>query len=761
MARPAFVIGLGGTGQWVLTYLKSELMELNGGVMPSEVQLLGFDTQSPDVNMLGAGGAANGDARMGQVTDAQVGNIRLDKNNEFIKIGCQLYDVIRKIRNATPPRPEFEWLDTAYLQNLGAAVCDTNHGAGAYRQLGRLSLFNQVEAVYHRLYQGMQRGQEETKKWGLGDGGGQQYSLSVIVVTSLAGGTGAGIFIDIAWLLRTAARSLNFFNYNLSAFIVMPTAWEQAGQSTDKRLRSYAAWKELDRFMLNPVNTQDPPKIVYLPNATPPLEAVCDTRIFDNTYLVDPARSVNSLALRRPEDSTYPVTAQVIASLLDNHIGEVMAKDMSNVAAHIGQIPYDVYHHSAGAFTFKTPHNFIKQQCFNEYSTAVLERFLEPNYGPSGEAIGIREDRNQEAQPATTPHGASAFLLADKHGNLQNNALLPHIEMVSGKGSELNKYAVEEALKVVDRRGATFQALTTKVIDPKLSTELNTLVNERIWQVVPPSGDRPNATPNEIKQDVVKAVEAKDEEWFGKPEYVVIPIAPPTKFLTRVTEGSKVQVLRKTASDLADNYKALLKEWTSRQLNGLNADPSIAKGGKLGYVIGVYEQLDAKFNKYLTYLENVKEQIAEEQTRAKRTAGRNNARKIYNLMAGKECSFAFFDRNVHPKAREAERDYLRISDKLFEYYLSEFVLFSLEEAVRAMQKFTKASKENLTGWVRLLATGKHDGDPEKHYNGLYDFAWTIVRRGVNGLQSEINMGNPNFEANQELAGVQQMLNVQA
>jgi hypothetical protein len=32
---------------------------------------------------------------------------------------------------------------------------------------------------------------------------------------------------------------------------------------------------------------------------------------------------------------------------------------------------------------------------------------------------------------------------------------------------------------------------------------------------------------------------------------------------------------------------------------------------------------------------------------------------------------------------------------------------------------------------------------------------------VNGLQSEINMGNPNFEANQELAGVQQMLNVQA
>ena len=56
MARPAFIIGLGGTGQWVLTYLKSELMELNSGVLPSEVQLLEFDTQSLDVKLLGAGG---------------------------------------------------------------------------------------------------------------------------------------------------------------------------------------------------------------------------------------------------------------------------------------------------------------------------------------------------------------------------------------------------------------------------------------------------------------------------------------------------------------------------------------------------------------------------------------------------------------------------------------------------------------------------------------------------------------------------------
>ena len=36
MTRPAIVIGLGGTGQWVLTYLKKDLLEIGEGVMPDE-----------------------------------------------------------------------------------------------------------------------------------------------------------------------------------------------------------------------------------------------------------------------------------------------------------------------------------------------------------------------------------------------------------------------------------------------------------------------------------------------------------------------------------------------------------------------------------------------------------------------------------------------------------------------------------------------------------------------------------------------------
>ena len=44
MPRPTVVVGLGGTGQWVLTWLKRDLMLANNGEMPGNVQLLEIDT---------------------------------------------------------------------------------------------------------------------------------------------------------------------------------------------------------------------------------------------------------------------------------------------------------------------------------------------------------------------------------------------------------------------------------------------------------------------------------------------------------------------------------------------------------------------------------------------------------------------------------------------------------------------------------------------------------------------------------------------
>ena len=762
MAIPSLVIGLGGTGQWVLTYLKNDLQEANGGEMPKDVQLLGIDTQLSDVQLLKAGAQRDGDQRMNTLTDAQVGAVRLDKISEYFQIGEPLYDFILRIHRQDPKPEEFAWLDTDYLIGLGPGPCSTIYGAGAFRQLGRLSLFNKVDLLYNRLQQAISRGSNATANRVMNYGGGQNQAMrmEIIIVTSLAGGTGAGIFMDVAWLVRAAAEAMNYHYYKLTGYFVMPTAWEQQGHSTDKRLRAYAAWQELNRFMLPPVEVNNPTRIVYLPNTNPPLAAEYDRRVFDNAYIIDPDRTGNSLTAFRPEDATYPVVAQAISGSLDDTLGQLISLDNSNNDTAIGTLPRGVYYSSVGAFTFKTPVHFTKSQMLNEYRLATLEQLIAPNYGPSGEAIGVRRDRNTEATPATVEAGARAFLSSAQHHNIDNNALLPEIQTVSGKGEELNMHVINEANKIVNRNGGTFTAFTTHVNDADLQTRLTQLVNENIWHVVRPSGDRPNATPWEIKQEVLNGVEVKDVEWFGQWGNVPDPRNPGFQIQTRITEGTKVRLLREAGDAIVRNFRALLKEWSAIQLNGLDNDPVKAKSGKLGYLLGVYEELNKKFDAYLNYLNLLNMKIAENNTRVRLSNARDAARRNYDKLAGKECVFAFFDNNVHPHAREAERTYLRTTNKLFEYYLSESIITESAAVVRAMQRFTLESKKKLEEWVMVLATGKQDGDPDKRFNSLYNYGWGIVRTGENGLQAEIRRGNPSFANNRQLRGVQQMLDTQ-
>ncbi len=763
MARSALVIGLGGTGQWALTFLKKDLMESNDGVMPADVQLLAVDTQLLDVQLYSTRDYTANDSWMGHMTGTGVGNVRIDPIREFFQLWGPSYDLIKEIHQESPRSEEYKWLDTGYfLDFLGIDQEDWEKIAffGSNRQLGRLSLFNQVGRFYNGIRQAISAWDQATanRMMLFGD---QPYPLrdrlEVVIVTSLAGGTGSGIFLDVAWLVRAAAKSLNVAQYFLTGYLIMPTAWEQQGPSTDKRLRAYAAWQELNRYMLPPMNTQTYEKIKY--NANPLIEAEYDRRIFDIAYIIDPGPPAQNLSAMRPEYGTFPVVAQAISALLDDHLGQMISLNCSDLLPLLGFIPPAVYYSSVGAFTFKTPEHFSKQQIVNEYKLAVLEHLIAPNFGPAGQVTGIRKDRNTEATPSTVDYGAQSFLSSDQHNMINNNALLPEIQTVSAKGEDLMMYVIEEGNKVVNRAGGTFKALVTKVNDPDLQRQLDDAINENIWHVVRPSGDRPNATPRGIKQEVLKGVNDRDVEWFGQWGYVPDPNNPSIQMLTRITEGSKVRLLREAADAIVKDYKVLLKEWSAIQLNGIDSDPAKAKSGKLGYLIGVYEELDRKFDAYLSFLARLKDRLSENRTRVKLTDARDLARKRYDMDAGKECIFAFFDNNVHPHAREAERGFLRATNKLFEYYLSEAVIESLSRAVQSIQEFTKKSKNKLDQWEISLAVGKEDGDLNKRFRSVYNYGWSVVQTEMDGFHAEVRRGNPDFEKKHQLTGVQKVLNV--
>lgn len=747
MAQPALIIGLGGTGQWVLTLLKKDLLEIKNGQGLSNVKLLGIDTQLPEVNLAGVDNF-KGDDRLKGLTNAKIGNVSLDRNLEFLQIGEPLYDKIRSIHNSNPKLAQFDWLDTQTLVGLGPISCNTIVGAGMYRQLGRLSLFNNVTKVYAQINKKLSELRPLLE--------GRQ--LQVYIITSIAGGTGSGTFIDIAWLTRAAANSIGLTNYQLSGFIVLPTAWEKNGPDRRKRIRSYTAWKELDRFMsIRDIGDSSHQKIVYDPQTG--LEVTCDRPVFDVTYLFDQNRHTTPLSNFSAEDATFPAIAQAISTMLDDVSGNAYAQHLINVMLAQGtSLPRGVYHNSLGSYSIKTPVNYARQQIYSEMTFAALERLTEPSIDLSGLAIGVRSDKNLEAQPNDLNTGTDRFMRADKHGDTIGNALLSHIAVISGQGTDLTSYADQESKKIVDRTGATFSAFTAMITDPALKPKIDALKADRVWNHVKPSRDR-NLTPAKNKADLKSGIENLDTQWFGQWGRKRNPLNPAIEEEVRLNEGSKDKDLRELKDYLVRNYKGLLRNWSLIQLNGTDADAYIAKGGKIGYVMGVYETILRRFDAYKAYLTKLKERIDLNRTKSIRIQNRDSALKNLDRLASKECIFAFFDDNVSPKAREAERDYLRRTDKLFEFYLAESMIQSMEQAVLEMRLFTEKSLQELDAWVELLVQGNQLGESQTRYRSVYNYSFDIVRQGTNGLEKELARGNPHFETDRNLMGVEQLIDM--
>ena len=86
MTQPAIIIGLGGTGQWVTTFIKKELMEENHGVLPAEVRLLCFDTFSSPANY-----------DFANAPDVENNKIGLELHSELINLSCDLYDFGKQV----------------------------------------------------------------------------------------------------------------------------------------------------------------------------------------------------------------------------------------------------------------------------------------------------------------------------------------------------------------------------------------------------------------------------------------------------------------------------------------------------------------------------------------------------------------------------------------------------------------------------------------------------------------------------------------
>lgn len=239
LASPTLIIGLGGTGAEVLSRVRDQFFSALG---PLEnypvVRYLWLDT------------------------DTQQATHTSNWYKRHQQFANQLRFQASERVDMTVPDTEF------YLSHLSNhphiarwiypflnSKTSINEGAGQIRAYGRLALFHNVDAIVAKLDKALSDitaldAERRARANGLET---TQNNVNIILVGSVAGGTGSGTYLDMAYLVRQHLRKLGGTRKaNLIGYLVLPSVF--GGTSTLSRLyaNGYAALMELNHFNYSP-----------------------------------------------------------------------------------------------------------------------------------------------------------------------------------------------------------------------------------------------------------------------------------------------------------------------------------------------------------------------------------------------------------------------------------------------------------------------------------------------------------------------------
>lgn len=332
MAKRALIIGVGGTGKTALTVLKERLEETYGAV-PDSVNLLCFDTDHLRAMDEFAG------TQLNMQVDATRG-----RESEFQQVispaGITMNQVFDDLRGGKTTA-FMNWLEHAKLDRILSAEDRTIIGGAQQRRpIGRTALFLRYAPIMTSLSAaiGKMYGEAGSEAGSVSQQEEERSRRLIFIVSSVAGGTGSGMFLDIANLVRAALERNSWTSVSMSAVIVLPDAFsgliQQMKDPTNLKPNSYAALRELDRFM-RAHSRELPYPIRYYSDTQS--HTKCGVQLFDHVYLVDTtSRSgVGAFDLGRdPQLGVFPAMADFLAAHVDDALGDAIATQRSNAGLH-------------------------------------------------------------------------------------------------------------------------------------------------------------------------------------------------------------------------------------------------------------------------------------------------------------------------------------------------------------------------------------------------------------------------------------------
>jgi len=260
----SLIIGVGGTGHQILLDIRKRLLDKYGSL--DKLPIVSFLLLDTDQAIF---------AKNPDYDDA----VNLDVAD---KIHTSVHGVDSLRKNLREHPHLRTWLDPRVLTG------DIDQGAGAVRARGRLAYFWNYNLIARRLEEQMlQITKDSSKEIAIRSGLQVGEGITVYIVGSMLGGTGSGMFLDLAYTVRNKFKNQRMLE-TVGMFSIPPNSEAVA---VDNRPNAYAALLELNHFT-DPTTTfsaQYQADIPPMEDADPP---------FRYTYLADtssPAAQLDSV----------------------------------------------------------------------------------------------------------------------------------------------------------------------------------------------------------------------------------------------------------------------------------------------------------------------------------------------------------------------------------------------------------------------------------------------------------------------------------
>ncbi len=253
----SLIVGVGGTGHQIMLDIRKRLVDKYGAL--DKLPIVSFLLLDTDQAIFGK----NPDY------DDEVNLDTADK----IHTSVHGVDSLRKNLREHPHLRT--WLDPRVLTG------DIDQGAGAVRARGRLAYFWNYAQIARRLEEQMlQITKDSSKETAIRNGLQVGEGITVYIVGSLLGGTGSGMFLDLAYTVRNKFKSQRMLE-TVGMFSIPPNSEAVA---VDNRPNAYAALLELNHYTdatttfsaqyqadIPPMEDADPPfRYTYLADTSSP-----------------------------------------------------------------------------------------------------------------------------------------------------------------------------------------------------------------------------------------------------------------------------------------------------------------------------------------------------------------------------------------------------------------------------------------------------------------------------------------------------------